>query len=75
MVDRLATQLALVEAGIDFIKDDELMANPPHSPLEQRVSAIMPIVNAVVRLPYSVGDRHVTFGIESPSRPSTITRA
>ena len=24
----------LGEAGIDFIKDDELMADPPHSPLE-----------------------------------------
>lgn len=23
----------LAEAGIDFVKDDELMANPPHSPL------------------------------------------
>ena len=40
-----------------------------------KVSDYFPIVNAVVRLPYSVGDRHVTFGIESPSRPSTITRA
>ncbi len=28
-------------AGIDFIKDDELMANPPHSPLEKRVSCVM----------------------------------
>ena len=25
----------LAEAGIDFIKDDELMANPPHSPLRR----------------------------------------
>lgn len=31
----------LLEAGIDFIKDDELMANPPHSPFEQRVDAVM----------------------------------
>jgi ribulose-bisphosphate carboxylase large chain len=31
----------LVEAGIDFIKDDELMANPPHSPLSERVPAVM----------------------------------
>ncbi len=28
-------------AGIDFIKDDELMANPPHSPLEERVRSVM----------------------------------
>ncbi|MCA9191650.1 MAG: ribulose-bisphosphate carboxylase large subunit family protein [Planctomycetales bacterium] len=31
----------LGEAGIDFIKDDELMANPPHSPLRERVDAVM----------------------------------
>lgn len=36
----------LVEAGIDFIKDDELMANPPHSPFAQRVDAIMHVINA-----------------------------
>jgi ribulose-bisphosphate carboxylase large chain len=31
----------LGEAGIDFVKDDELMANPPHSPLKERVAAVM----------------------------------
>ena len=36
----------LAEAGIDFIKDDELMANPPHSPFDQRVDAIMRVLNA-----------------------------
>jgi ribulose-bisphosphate carboxylase large chain len=35
----------LVEAGIDFIKDDELMANPPHSPFDERVSAVMRVIN------------------------------
>jgi len=35
----------LVEAGIDFIKDDELMANPPHSPFDERVDAIMRVIN------------------------------
>ncbi|MCS7032386.1 MAG: ribulose-bisphosphate carboxylase large subunit family protein [Phycisphaerae bacterium] len=35
----------LVEAGIDFIKDDELMANPPHSPLQDRVTAVMSVIN------------------------------
>lgn len=35
----------LVEAGIDFIKDDELMANPPHSPFDERVEAVMDVVN------------------------------
>ena len=34
----------LARAGIDFIKDDELMANPPHSPLGERVAAVMDVV-------------------------------
>ena len=36
----------LAEAGIDFIKDDELMADPPHSPFDERVDAIMRVINA-----------------------------
>lgn len=36
----------LVEAGIDFIKDDELLANPPHSPFDERVDAVMAVINA-----------------------------
>lgn len=36
----------LAEASIDFIKDDELMADPPHSPLDQRVDAVMQVLNA-----------------------------
>ncbi len=36
----------LAEAGLDFIKDDELMANPPHSPLSERVGAVMRVLNA-----------------------------
>lgn len=35
----------LIEAGLDFIKDDELMADPPHSPFEQRVEAVMRVIN------------------------------
>ncbi|WP_221028745.1 ribulose-bisphosphate carboxylase large subunit family protein [Actomonas aquatica] len=35
----------LIEAGIDFLKDDELMANPPHSPFDERVDAIMAVIN------------------------------
>jgi len=35
----------LGEAGVDFVKDDELMANPPHSPLAERVKAVMNVVN------------------------------
>ncbi|MFT3780580.1 MAG: ribulose-bisphosphate carboxylase large subunit family protein [Nibricoccus sp.] len=36
----------LIEAGIDFLKDDELMADPPHSPFDERVDAIMRVINA-----------------------------
>lgn len=35
----------LAGAGIDFIKDDELMADPPHSPFDERVDAVMRVVN------------------------------
>ena len=34
----------LASAGIDFIKDDELMANPPHSPFDERVEAVMAVL-------------------------------
>lgn len=36
----------LAEAGIDFIKDDELQANGPHNPLRERVDAVMPVLRA-----------------------------
>lgn len=32
----------LVEAGVDFIKDDEKLMSPAYSPLPERVAAIMP---------------------------------
>ncbi|MGN8109358.1 ribulose-bisphosphate carboxylase large subunit family protein [Paraburkholderia sp. 22098] len=31
----------LCEAGVDFIKDDEVSANPAHAPLAERVRAVM----------------------------------
>ena len=36
----------LVEAGVDFIKDDELIASPAYSPIEERVAAVMAVINA-----------------------------
>lgn len=36
----------LVEAGIDFIKDDELQANGPACPFRERLEAVMPVINA-----------------------------
>jgi 3-oxoisoapionate-4-phosphate transcarboxylase/hydrolase len=35
---------ALAEGGADFVKDDELTANPPHAPLRERVRAVMTAV-------------------------------
>lgn len=35
----------LCEAGIDFIKDDELQSNGPHCPFDQRVHAVMRVIN------------------------------
>jgi len=41
-----ATQVrTLVEAGIDFIKDDELQADGPHCPFDERISAVMRVIN------------------------------
>jgi ribulose-bisphosphate carboxylase large chain len=34
----------LVEAGIDFIKDDELQSDGPHCPFEQRAAAVLRVV-------------------------------
>jgi ribulose-bisphosphate carboxylase large chain len=36
----------LVDAGIDFMKDDELQGNGPHNPLRARVDAVMPVLRA-----------------------------
>jgi 3-oxoisoapionate-4-phosphate decarboxylase len=34
----------VVEAGVDFVKDDEKLMQPAYSPLSERVKAIMPII-------------------------------
>jgi len=35
----------LVEAGVDFIKDDELQADGPHCPFDQRIPAVLRVLN------------------------------
>lgn len=35
----------LCSAGIDFIKDDELIANPPYESFANRVAAVMPVLH------------------------------
>jgi AraC-like DNA-binding protein len=39
-----------------------------------KVADYFPLINDIVRLPYSVGDDVVTFGVASPTRPAAITR-
>jgi ribulose-bisphosphate carboxylase large chain len=36
---------SLCAAGIDFIKDDELMANAPYEPFAARLAAVMPVLH------------------------------
>ncbi len=43
--DTAALVQKLCEAGLDFIKDDELIANPPYSPIRERVAACMRVIN------------------------------
>jgi ribulose-bisphosphate carboxylase large chain len=35
----------LAAADIDFVKDDELMGDPPHCPFDERVDAVMRVIN------------------------------
>ena len=35
----------LAEAGVDFVKDDEKMTDPPYSPFDERVAAVMKAIN------------------------------
>ena len=35
---------SLCAAGIDFIKDDELIADPPYAPFDKRLAAVMPVL-------------------------------
>jgi len=35
----------LAEAGVDFIKDDELQSDGPHCPFDQRVTAVLRVLN------------------------------
>jgi ribulose-bisphosphate carboxylase large chain len=44
--DTAALAGKLADAGLDFIKDDELQANGPHCPFDARVDAVMRVLNA-----------------------------
>jgi ribulose-bisphosphate carboxylase large chain len=61
---------SLGEAGIDFVKDDELMADPPHSPLKDRVAAVMREINA---LSDKIG-RKVMYAFNISDEPDAMLR-
>lgn len=65
---RLVRELA--EAGIDFIKDDELMADPPHSPLAARVEAVMLAIRAVA----DRTGRRVMYAFNISDEPEAMAR-
>jgi ribulose-bisphosphate carboxylase large chain len=35
----------MISAGLDFLKDDELMGDPPHSPFARRFEAVMQVID------------------------------
>lgn len=35
----------MISAGLDFLKDDELMADPPHSPFAERFEKVMAVID------------------------------
>lgn len=37
---------SLCEAGVDFIKDDEVCANPDHAPVKERISLVMQAIRS-----------------------------
>lgn len=39
----------LVDGGIDFVKDDELQADGPHCPFDERARAVMQVVDAAAQ--------------------------
>lgn len=61
----------LCDAGVDFIKDDEKLMSPGYSTLEDRVNAIMPVIDAHEQ---KTGKRVMyAFGISSAD-PDTMLR-
>ncbi len=45
-VEQLADLVqTLCDAGLDFLKDDELQSDPPYAPFEARVEAMMRVIN------------------------------
>jgi ribulose-bisphosphate carboxylase large chain len=66
----------LCEAGVDFIKDDEVCANPDHAPLDERIRAVM---SRVRRFQDSTGKHvmvafNITDDLDSMRRHAELVR-
>ena len=60
----------LCEAGVDFIKDDEINADAPHSPIAERVRAVM----AVIRAHEDRTGKHVMFAFNVTDETDAMRR-
>jgi ribulose-bisphosphate carboxylase large chain len=67
----LVRQLGM--AGLDFIKDDELMADPPHSPFRDRVTQVMPSTRSPRRPAARSCTPSTSARTPTPCSPITIT--
>ncbi len=60
----------LCQAGVDFIKDDEVCANPAHSPLRERIPAVM----AAIRDHEQRSGKHVMFAFNISDETDAMKR-
>ncbi|MGO3130371.1 MAG: ribulose-bisphosphate carboxylase large subunit family protein [Alcaligenes sp.] len=60
----------LCDAGVDFIKDDEVCADPAHSPLHERIPAVM----AVIRDHEQRTGKHVMFAFNISDETDAMKR-
>ncbi len=60
----------LCDAGVDFIKDDEVCADPVHSPLHERIPAVM----AVIREHEQRSGKHVMFAFNITDETDAMKR-
>ncbi len=60
----------LCNAGVDFIKDDEVCADPAHSPLHERIPAVM----AVIRDHEQGTGKHVMFAFNISDETDAMKR-
>ena len=60
----------LLAAGVEFLKDDELIANPDYNPLSERIPAVMRVVNEHAELT----GRRAVYGFNITDEPDAMLR-